>query len=120
MLNTIHSRFGGVSARWLAVPAVLGLVGVAVVSLAIGAGAVGGPSPAVANACAAKVHATPCRDAARQVTANLAPSKPVGALPRLAQPMATSPVSADARARVATLRAQLHASMPGLAAIAGS
>jgi hypothetical protein len=120
MRTTFDSRFGGGAAHWLAVPAVLGLVGAAVVSLAIGAAAVGGPRPAVSNICAAAVHTTPCRGAAIDVTAKAAPMKSVGTLPTaFRQPMTTSPISADDRARAAAIRAQLRVAMPTLASMSG-
>jgi hypothetical protein len=46
--------------------------------------------------------------------AKLIPPAPVGALPRIAQPMPGSPLTLDALARVARLRALLRASMPGI------
>jgi hypothetical protein len=117
MLNTTHSRFSGGSARWLKMPAVLISAGVALASLALGAGAVGAATPASSRtgaACGPVVHALPCGKAAQPRTVKLQPVTPVGALPRIAKPMPGTPPTADSRARIAKLRAQMNASMPGL------
>jgi hypothetical protein len=115
MLNTMRSRFGG-GARWLVMPAVLVSAGVALVSLAVGAGAAGAITlvSTSASVCGGPVaHSIPCRAAARHATAKLIPSTPVGTLPRIAKAMPGSPLTPAARANLAKLRTQLRAAMPG-------
>jgi hypothetical protein len=116
MLNTTHSRFSGGPARWLVMPAVLVSAGVALVSLSLGAGAVGAITLAssTTRSCGPVVHSVPCGKATKPGTADLKPVTPVGVVPHIARPMPGSPLNADARARVAQLRAQMNAAMPGL------
>ena len=120
MHNTLHARFGGRSARWLVLPAVL-VSGVAWVSLATGAAAVVGITPTAARpaVCHPGANLALCPSRAPQDRVNLKPVAPVGALPRPAQSLTRSPMSAADRAEAASIRAQLHAAMQGLSFATG-
>jgi len=114
MHNTLLSRFGGGSARWLVLPAAI--ASVALLSLATGAAAVVGITPTAARpaVCHPGANLALCPSRAPQDRLNLKPVAPVGALPRPAQSLTRSPMSAADRAEAASVRAQLHAAMPGL------
>jgi hypothetical protein len=116
MRNTFHARFGGRSARWMVLPAVLASAGVAWVSLATGVAAGVGITATSTSAitCRLPGRSVSCTQVPPQLRAHLNQTVPIGALPHIGRRQATTPLTPEELTKAAAVRAQLHAAMPGL------